>query len=70
MVRWLSEEAVDIYDKLSMDDHADYVEAAYLHNAVAVTPAAMADIQMDDNDLYQAWCDKCRVVVDSLTPDF
>ena len=53
-----------------MDDHADYVEAAYLHNALAVTPAAMADIQMDDNDLYQAWCDKCSVVVDSFTPDF
>ena len=70
MVRWLSEEAVDIYDKLSMDDHADYVEAAYLHNALAVTPAAMADIQIDDNNLYQAWCDRCSVVIDSFTPDF
>ena len=70
MVRWLSEEAVGIYDKLSMDDHANYVEAAYLHNAVAVTPAAMADVKIDDNDLYLAWCDKCQVVVDSFTPDF
>ena len=70
MVRWLSEEAVDIYDKLSMDDHADYVEAAYLHNALAVTPAAMADIQIDDNNLYQAWCDRCSVVIDLFTPDF
>ena len=32
MVRWLDEGSVDTYDKQSLNDQANYVEAAYTHS--------------------------------------
>jgi len=32
--------------------------------------AAMEGIQIDDSNLYIAWCKKCRVEIDAFTPDF
>ena len=64
MCRWLSSEAVDLYDKLDYDTHCKYVDAAYLHNAEVVTPAmlrTMRQTQIDDNDVLQTWCTHCHV---------
>jgi integrase len=69
MVRWLDEGSVDTYDKQSLNDQANYVEAAYTHSPDAVTPATM-DVKIDNNDLYQAWCDECQVIIEPFSPDF
>ena len=69
MVRWLDEGSVDTYDKQSLNDQANYVEAAYMHSPDAVTPATI-DVKIDNNDLYQAWCDECHVVIEPFTPEF
>ena len=69
MVRWLDEGSVDTYDKQSLNDQANYVEAAYMHSPDAVTPATM-EVKIDNNDLYQAWCDECHVVIEPFTPEF
>jgi integrase len=69
MVRWLDEGSVDTYDKQSLNDQANYVEAAYMHSPDAVTPATM-DVKIDNNDLYQAWCDECQVIIEPFSPDF
>ena len=69
MVRWLDEGSVDTYDKLSLDDQANYVEAAYLHSPNTVTPVTL-DVKIDNNDLYQAWCDECHVDIEEFKPDF
>ena len=69
MVRWLDEGSVDTYDKQSLNDQANYVEAAYLQSPDAVTPATM-EVKIDNNDLYQAWCDECQVVIEPFNPDF
>ena len=69
MVRWLDEGSVDTYDKLSLDDQANYVEAAYLHSPNTVTPVTM-EVKIDNNDLYQAWCDECHVEIEEFKPDF
>ena len=64
MVRWLSAEAVELYDKLGFDDHVKYVDAAYLHSADVVTPAVLRQVnrtQIDDNDIYRTWCKQCHV---------
>ena len=71
MVRWLSDEAVDIYDKLGYEDHIKYVDAAYLHSAEVVTPAALrklANTKMDDNDVIEAWCKVCHVDLTKQQP--
>lgn len=54
MVCWLDEGSVDTYDKQSLNDQANYVEAAYMQSPDAVTPATM-EVKIDNNDLYQAW---------------
>ena len=59
IVRWLDVGSVDTYDKLSLDDQANYVEAAYLQSPNAVTPVTL-EVKIDNNDLYQAWCDECH----------
>ena len=69
MVGWLDEGSVDTYDKQSLNDQANYVEAAYMHSPDAVTPATI-DVKIDNNDLYQAWCDECHVEIEPFTPDF
>ena len=64
MVRWLSDEAVDIYDKMGYDDYVKYVDAAYMHSAEVLTPAMIKQVQqvqMDDNDIYQRWCEHCHI---------
>ena len=64
MARWLSPEAVDIYDKLTADDHAALLDRAYDYSPVVYTPALltrMAAIQIDDNDVLVAWSDHCSV---------
>ena len=64
MVRWLTHEAVDIYDKMGYEDHVKYVDAAYMHSAEVLTPALIKQVQntqMDDNDVYQRWCEFCYV---------
>ena len=69
MARWLSPEAVDIYDKLTAMDHAALLDRAYEHSPVVYTPAmlqALDSIQIDDNDVYIAWADRCSV---DLTAD-
>jgi len=69
MCRWLSEEAVDIYDKLSHEDHVNYVDAAYLHSSEVITPAILRSFnttQIDDNDIYVTWCKQCHI---DLTAD-
>ena len=72
MVRWMSEEAVDLYDKQTLDDQADYVTKAYLNAPPAdiVTPSLLANTPIDDNDLYMAWCEQCTVNIDDFNPDF
>ena len=70
MVRWLAEESVDLYDKLSLDDQANYVEAAYLNNPDCVTPASIINMPIDDGELYEAWCEQCSVHIEQFTPDF
>ena len=64
MVRWLSAEAVDLYDKLGYEDHVKYVDAAYLHSAQVITPAVLRQVnktKIDDNDIYTAWSKQCHV---------
>ena len=71
MVRWLSLEAVDLYDKLTFDDHAKYVDAAYINSADTITPALLRSLQrtkMDDNDILQSWCKECHVDLTVLPP--
>jgi hypothetical protein len=72
MVRWLSDAAVDLYDKQSLDDQASYVNKAY-HNAPPadiVTPDLLAQCPIDDNLIYLAWCEQCNVDIDTFVPDF
>ena len=69
MARWLSPEAVDIYDKLSATDHAQLIDRAYTHSPEIVTPAMlgrMRDIPIDDNDVIIEWSKHCFV---DLTDD-
>ena len=50
MVRWLDEGSMAMYDKLSLDDQANCVEAAYLQSPNAVTPVTR-EVKIDNNDL-------------------
>lgn len=71
MVRWLSAEAVDLYDKLGFDDHIKYVDAAYLHSAQVVTPAVLRRVnqtKIDDNDIYATWARQCHVDLTAMPP--
>ena len=71
MCRWLSAEAVDLYDKLGFEDHCKYVDAAYAHSADVITPAALRQLratQLDDNDVLQAWCKHCYVDLSTPQP--
>ena len=69
MVRWLNEGSVDTYDEQSLNDQANYVEAAYMHSPDDVTPVTM-EVKIDNTDLCQAWCDECHVVIEPFSPDF
>ena len=69
MARWLSPEAVDIYDKLTATDHASLLDNAYSFSPVVYTPALlarMAAIQIDDNSLLAEWSSFCDI---DLSPD-
>ena len=66
---WLDEGYADTYDKQSLNDQENYVEAAHMHSPDAVTPTTM-EVKTDNNDLYQAWCDEYHVVIKPLSPDF
>ena len=69
MCRWLSLEAVDLYDKLTYNDHCALVDAAYLHSADTITPALLTKLQatqIDDNDLLATWCQECKVDIETL----
>ena len=73
MARWLSEEAVDLYDKLTMDDHANFVTAAYDNCPVSITPfllSKMKTIPIDDADIYVAWAKECYVDLAAPKPDW
>ena len=64
MCRWLSEEAVDLYDKLDHKTHISYVDAAYQHSPDIITPAllrTLASTKIDDNEVYEDWCKACHI---------
>ena len=64
MCRWLSEEAVDLYDKLDHETHISYVDAAYQHSPDIITPAllrTLAATKIDDNEVYEDWCKACHI---------
>ena len=69
MVRWLSDEAVDIYNNTSVEDQIRYVKAAYQSRPHTLTPevlASIANIQMDDDDMYVQCCNDFSVAIEPL----
>ena len=67
MVRWLSPEAVDVYDKLSAQDHTALIDSAYVNApSVTVTPEQLARLpKMDDNDVLLDWSRHCSVDIEA-----
>jgi hypothetical protein len=74
LCRWLSDEAVEIYNVMRIPEHIATVDAAYNSAPDAITPAIlteMAAVQLDDHALYATWCEDCHIdltdtVVDPL----
>ena len=64
MCRWLSEEAVEIYNVMSIDEQIAHVNAAYSSAPASITPVILAQLattQLDDYELYNAWCEISQV---------
>ena len=73
MARWITDESVDIYDQMSLEDNGRYVTAAYNNCPASITPrllSKMNDIPIDNNDVYVAWAQECFVDIVSFTPDW
>ena len=73
MARWVTDESVDMYDQMSLEDSGKYVTAAYTNCPTSITPrllAKMKDIPIDNNDSYVAWAQECHVDLSSFTPDW
>ena len=69
MCRWLSVEAVDLYDKLTFADHCMLVDAAYLNSSDTITPCLLRQLQstkIDDNDTLASWCKECHIDVEKM----
>ena len=64
MVRWLSDEAVEIYNLMSIEDQVAHVDAAYKSAPDAITPSVLEQLRstpMDDDALYRRWCEECHI---------
>ena len=73
MARWLSEDSVDLYDQLTLQDNARYVMAAYNNCPKSITPALlrkMKDVPLDNNDVYIAWAQECHVDITAMPLDW
>ena len=75
MCRWLSDEAVEIYNVMSIEEQVEHVQAAYNAAPHLITPSQLSQLaqtQLDDHDLYRTWGEFCHVditmdtVVDSM----
>ena len=72
MCRWLSEEAVEIYNMMTDTEKIGLVDAAYLASPSVLTTKMIKQLnmtQIDDDELYRTWCTELRVDIEMLGTD-
>jgi len=69
MCRWLSEEAVEIYNVMTDTEKIGLVDAAYLASPSVLTTKMIQQLKMaqiDDDELYRTWCTELRIDIEML----
>ena len=72
MCRWLSDEAVEIYNIMTDAEKIGHVDAAYAASPTVLTTQMLKQLsltQIDDDALYRTWCSELHVDVEPLTED-
>ena len=73
MCRWLSDEAVEIYNVMTDTEKIGLVDAAYLASPSALTGQMLKQLnrtQIDDDELYRTWCSELQVNIEPNDQDW